>query len=61
MSDLHKQVFEAIEALPRPITPEQALREGMSLIEDGKANEQWQAWMKTNGAHLCQLLNEGKA
>lgn len=60
MSDTHKQVFAAIEALPRPITAEQALREGLAIIQDSKAKQQWQAWMLTNGAQLVAMINRGQ-
>lgn len=59
MSALHKQVFLAIEALPRPVTPEQALETGNAMIPLGPQTQQWENWMKTNGAQLCQLLNKG--
>lgn len=59
MSALHKQVFEAVEALPRPVTAEQALETGRAMIPPGKQAQEWEAWMQTNGAQLCQLLNRG--
>ncbi len=58
MSDLHKQVFSAIEDLPRPVTPEQALKTGLDIIQDQRAKDQWKAWIATNGAQLVYELNK---
>ncbi len=57
MSDLHKQVFAAIEALPKPVTAEQALATGKSLIQDAKGQQQWAQWVQSNGAQLIRHLN----
>jgi len=61
MSDLHRDVFAAIHAVPRPITPEQALKAGMDVIGVNTGNQQqFASWMEQNGAKLCQMLNEVK-
>lgn len=61
MSDLHRDVFAAIHAITRPITPEQALKTGLEVIGANAANQQqFSNWMEQNGAKLCQMLNEVK-
>lgn len=58
MSDLHKRVFDAIHALPRPLTIEQAKETGATVIgQDAKALQQWNSWMQTNGPQLIFMLN----
>jgi hypothetical protein len=60
MTELHKSVFDAIHALPRPVTATQCEEEGLKQIPLGPQQKQFKDWMQTSGAKLAQMLNEGR-
>ena len=60
MSDLHTAVFDAIKAMPRPISPDDARAVGLDQITDANQRQQFEAWFQTNGAQLTLLLNGGQ-
>lgn len=58
MDKSHNSVWEALEALPKPVDFEQVKKSGYeATMAIGKNPSQWNDWFDTNGLEIVNRLN----
>jgi hypothetical protein len=57
-AELREQVWNALLALPKPVTNDVALQTAMSILSaGGKESTQFQGWWEKNADYVLEKLN----